>query len=137
MAAEAVLWAEHHSFSLTARYIPSKKNVQADHSVILPRFFSRNGPFFQGSSRGFAGVWSSPSRPLYHPRQCQASFVHLSGSGPNGLEAERIPASLGPPTGLCLPTVGSAQTGLVERASFNQALVGSGGAVVATERVVC
>ena len=30
MAAEVVLWTERHSLSLTATYIPGKKNVMAD-----------------------------------------------------------------------------------------------------------
>ena len=48
------------------------------------------------------------------------------------MEAGHIPASLGPSVGVCLPSVCSAQAGLVESTSF----VGSGGTVVATERVV-
>ena len=81
------------------------------------------------------GVGSSPSLPLCHPCQCQDSSVRISGSGPDGLEAGRIPASLGPSVGLCLPTVCSAQAGLFE-SSFDWAPVGSGGAIVATEEVV-
>ena len=52
------------------------------------------------------------------------------------MEAGHVPAPLGPSVCLCLPAVCSAQAGLVESASFDRALVGSGGTVVATVRVV-
>ena len=77
------------------------------------------------------GVRSSPSQPFCHSHQCQASTLYLFGSRPNGLEAP-----LGSSVYLCLPTVCSAQAGLVESASLDRALVGSGGAVVSAERVV-
>ena len=52
------------------------------------------------------------------------------------MEAGRVPAPLGPSVSLCLPTVCSAQAGLIESACFDWALVGSGDTVVAIERVV-
>ena len=52
------------------------------------------------------------------------------------MEAGLVPASLGPSLGLCLPSMCSALADLVESASFDRALVGSGG-TVAAERVVC
>ena len=82
-------------------------------SLVVPsRFFPRNGPFFRGSSRGLAGCSTVPSQPLC---QCQDSYLYLSGSGSNGLEAGRIPAPLGPSVGLCLPTICSAAIVTTER----------------------
>ena len=86
------------------------------------------------SSEGFLGnlrgVRASPSRPLCHPHQYQASSVRVPGSGPDGLEAGRVPAPVGPSVYLCLPTVFAAQAGFVESSSFDLALVSSGGSVV-------
>ena len=84
-------------------------------------------PSSEGVRGDLQGVLSSPSQPLYHTCQCQASSLHLSGSRPDGLEAGHVPAPLGQSVCLCLPTVCSAQAGLVESASFDQALIGSGG----------
>ena len=51
------------------------------------------------------------------------------------MEAGLVSAPLGPSVCLCLPTVCSAQAGLVE-SSFDRALVGPDDAIVASERVV-
>ena len=130
MAAEVIFWTECHSVSLTARYIPGRRNVLADFlscpDQVLPTEWSLLLREFAGSSV----VPISTSLPAY---QCPASALHFAGSGPNGMEAGRIPTPLGPFVSLCLPTICSVQAGLVESASFDRDLVGSGGTIVATE----
>ena len=83
MATEVVLWTERHLVSLTVRYVPGKKNALADQlsrpSRVLPTELSP--------------LRSSPSQPLCHPHQCQASSVYISGSRPDDLEAERVSGS--------------------------------------------
>ena len=113
-AAEVVLWTKCHSVSLTARYIPGKKNVLADQLSCLPGSSHGMVPSSYGLRGDLRGVRLSPSRPLCHPRLCQASSLRLSGSRPDGLEAGCIPAPLGQSVCLCLPTICSAQAGLVE-----------------------
>ena len=139
MVAEVVLWIRHHSVSLTARNIPEKKKKnsadQLSHSnQVLPMEWSLLPRVFQDICK----VFGHPHlKSLWHPLQCQAPALLLTSSGPDGLEAECVPAPLGPSVYLCLPAVCSAQAGLAESASFDRALVGSGDPIVATERVVC
>ena len=129
MAAGVVLWTECHSVSLTTRYILEKNNVRADQLsrpnqglpmewFLLPRVFE-----------GICGVFGHPRLGLF--ATCANAKLPLYISPV--LDPK---ASLGPSLGLCLPYVCSAQPGLVESVSFDRALIGSGGAVVATERVV-
>ena len=60
----------------------------------------------------------------------------VSSSGPVGLVAGRFPTPLGPSVSLSLPTICSAQVGIVKSSSFDRALIVSGDAVVATAGVV-
>ena len=53
------------------------------------------------------------------------------------MEAGRVLTSWRLSVSLCLPSVCSAQAGVVESSSFDRALVGSGGTIVASERMVC
>ena len=62
-------------------------------------------PFSKGVHGVLQGVWSSPSRPLCHSSQCQASSVRVSSSRPEGVEARHIPTPLGPSISLCLPSI--------------------------------
>ena len=92
---------------------------------------------FSEGVRGYLrGVWLSPSRPLCHPRQWQASSIRVSGSEHIGVEAWHIPTPLGPIICLCLPSVCSPQAGVVESFAFNRTVVGSGGAIVAPQGVI-
>ena len=82
-----------------------------------PGYCQGIAPSSKGLQGDLQGLQLSPSRPLCHLCQC-------------------VPTPLGQSVGLCLATVCSAQAGLVENASFVGAVIGSGGTVVATERVV-
>ena len=94
-------------------------------------------PFSEGVQGNLRGVRSFPSRPLCHPRQCQASSICVSGCRPESVEARHVPTPLGPSIGLCLPSICSAQAGVVDSFAFNRTLIGSGVAVVAPQGVVC
>ena len=132
MVAEVVLWTNRHSVSLMARYNPWKKNVPADQisrpNQVLPTESSLLRIF-----EGIRGVFGRPHLNLFATHANAKLPLYIF---PDGLKAELVPTRLGPSVCLCLPTVCSAQAGLVESASFDWALIGSGGTIVATERVV-
>ena len=85
---------------------------------------------------GICGVFSCPHLDLFATCTNPKFPLYIFGSRPDGVEAGRVSAPLVTSVCLYLPTICSALAGLVECASFDCALVGSGGAVVATERVV-
>ena len=93
-------------------------------------------PLAKGIGGDLWGLWRSPSRSVCHSSECQASSLHLTDSRSDSVEAGCVSTSLRPSLGLCLPSICTASTVTVESASFDRPLVGSGGAVVATERVV-
>ena len=106
MVTEVVLWTRHHFVSLTARNIPKQKKKfanQLSHSnQVLPMEWSLLPRVFQDICK----VFGHPHlKSLWHPLQCQAPALLLTSSGPDGLEAECVPAPLEPSVYLCLPAV--------------------------------
>ena len=93
-------------------------------------------PLTKGVRGDLQGFQASPSRSVCFSGKCQVSSLHLGSSRSDGVEAGHRSTPLGLSLSLCLLAVCSALAGIVESVDFDRAFVGSGGSIVATERVV-
>ena len=109
---------------LIARYIPGRKSILLDQLSRPDQILPTEWPLLLGVFKEICEVFGRPHLDLFATRrQCQASSVHVSSSGPDSVLAGRVPAPLGPSVSLFLLSICSAQAGIVESSAF----VGSGG----------
>ena len=100
-------------------------------SAVPTKFFTRNGPIFRRCSRGSAASSAVPISTCLLLKGTQSLHSCVPGSGPAGLEAGCLTASVGPSVRLCLPAVCSSRAGSLQSSRLNMPLVSSGESAVA------
>ena len=120
-------------FSDSASSVPGKKNVLADQLSRSDRVVSLANSV-RGGLRGFR---LSPFQLVRCEGEYETATVLVSSFGHDSLEAGCFPAFLGQSDLLRLSPIRSHSAGLVESSAFDRALLGPGGFMLASGRVVC
>ena len=104
-----------------------------------PALSPRPGPsvsFSRGVRRDLQGFRSPPHGLVLYSGKCQVAFLHVSSSGPHGLEAGCLSSSLGRSPRLRLSPVYPTSLSIVLCQTFGVVLLGSDRPFVASKRVI-
>ena len=125
--------------SLSWRTRRSRFRSRRSGSVKSSKPDSPNGVVFpsQCVRRVLSGIWLSPSQPLRHQGQLQASSICVSSAGSSSMETRCPASSFGYPRRLHLSSVCSAPSGHHESHRVGGSPITPSSSTLASERVVC
>ena len=137
MALDIVLWTERQSVSLSARYIPGKKNVLVDPTQSSQPVFPTEWSLLPRVFEAICEFFGHPHLKLFTTRANAKLSLYISPvMNPMIRKQDTIQHRWDHSLSLRRSSVCSSSASIVKSAAFNRALVSSGGSVVATEGVV-
>ena len=115
-----------------ARYNLGKKNILADHLGHPGQVLPTEWTFFPLGVDAICKEYGCPHQSVHHQDKLQTSHCRSGG-----MKGRCFLVPVGQLKCLCLPSIHSFQTGLVESYAFMQSLHDPGSSSLATKRMIC